>query len=254
MTKQKNVPMIIAHRGESYDAPENTLASINLAWKRNTDAVEIDVHLTKDNHVVAIHDKNTLRTSLKNQKIKSLTLEELKKLDVGLWKNKKWKGELIPTLKEILLTVPKEKKLIIEIKSDKKILPFLKNDLLSSNLNQQQIEIISFNYSTVVLAKKEFPQSKVMLLIELDYNWFTKLKSLSVHRLIEKVKLGNLDGLNAWAGKLLNENFIKEIKTAGLSIYCWTVNDLQHAKSLANWGIDAITTDRAGWLKEKLNN
>lgn len=252
MTKLKNIPLIIAHRGESYDAPENTLASINLAWERNADAVEIDVHLSKDNQVIVIHDKNTLRTGLVNDKVRKQTLEELKKIDIGIWKSKKWKGESIPTLKEVLLTVPPNKKLIVEIKSNKKILPFLKNDLITSNFPTNQIEFISFNYSTAVLAKKEFPESRVLLLIELDYNWFTKLKSLSVQRIIEKTKMGNLDGINAWAGKLLDENFIHEVKTAGLLIYCWTVNNLKLAKSLSNWGIDAITTDRAGWLKMHL--
>jgi glycerophosphoryl diester phosphodiesterase len=53
--------IIIAHRGESYDAPENTLAAINLAWKRKVQAVEIDVQLTNDNEIVVIHDKDTLR-------------------------------------------------------------------------------------------------------------------------------------------------------------------------------------------------
>ena len=252
MTKLKNVPSIIAHRGESYVAPENTLASINLAWERNADAVEIDVHLSKDNQVIVIHDKNTIRTGSINNKVKCLTLEELKKIDIGIWKNKKWKGESIPTLKEVLLTVPSNKKLIVEIKSNKKIIPFLKNDLITSNLSPNQIEFISFNYSTAVLAKKEFPEIRVLLLIELDYNWFTKLKSLSVQRIIEKTKFGNLDGINVWAGKLLDENFIQKVKSAGLSIYCWTVNNLELAKYLSNWGIDAITTDRAGRLKKNL--
>ena len=61
--------LIIAHRGESYDAPENTLASINLAWKRKADAVEVDVQLTKDKKIVVIHDNSTLRTGGKLKKI-----------------------------------------------------------------------------------------------------------------------------------------------------------------------------------------
>ena len=85
--------LIIAHRGESFDAPENTLASINLAWERGAGAVEIDVHLSKDNQIVVIHDSNTKRVGAKNKKVSKQTLSELKKLDIGSWKNVKWKDE-----------------------------------------------------------------------------------------------------------------------------------------------------------------
>ncbi len=96
--------LIIAHRGESYDAPENTLASINLAWQRDADAVEIDVRLSKDNKVVVFHDKTTRRLGGRNESVKNQTLEELKELDVGSWKSEKYKNEKIPTLTEVLAT------------------------------------------------------------------------------------------------------------------------------------------------------
>ena len=118
---RKTEPIIIAHRGESYDAPENTLASINLAWQRNDDAVEVDVHLTKDNRIVVIHDPNTKRITGQNKKIKNSTLTELQTLDFGSWKAEKWKDEKIPTIDEVLQTVPVNKKIIIEIKSGKNI-------------------------------------------------------------------------------------------------------------------------------------
>ena len=74
---KKNKFIIIAHRGESYDAPENTHASINLAWEREVDAVEIDVQLTKDEKIVVIHDKSTLRTGGKLKRISSNTYDNL---------------------------------------------------------------------------------------------------------------------------------------------------------------------------------
>ncbi len=78
---------IIAHRGASHDAPENTLAAVNLGWKRNADAVEVDVYLSKDNRIVAIHDKNTKRTTGHDGLVKEMTWSELQKLDAGNWKN-----------------------------------------------------------------------------------------------------------------------------------------------------------------------
>ena len=244
--------LIIAHRGESFDAPENTLASINLAWERGAEAVEIDIHLSKDNQVVVIHDPNTKRVGAKNKKVKQQTLTELKELNVGTWKNEKYKDEKIPTLKEVLATIPSENKLIIEIKSSNNILPFLKDDIINSDLRTEQIEFISFSYSTVVETKKIFPQNKVLYLVDLDYTWYTKLISPSIEKLITKTKEANLDGLNVWAGKLLTKEFSLKVNSADLLLYTWTVNDPKHAQNLIDWGINGITTDRAQWLRTKL--
>ncbi|MCH7827462.1 MAG: hypothetical protein IIC75_05760 [Bacteroidetes bacterium] len=75
--------IIIAHRGESYDAPENTLASVNLAWERGADAVEVDIRMTKDKNIVVIHDRTTKRTGGKNYKIKDSSYDELNNVNVG---------------------------------------------------------------------------------------------------------------------------------------------------------------------------
>ena len=71
--------LLIAHRGESYDAPENTLASLNLAWERGALAVEVDVHLSKDNQVVVIHDSTTTRTAGKSEKVKNQAQQRFRK-------------------------------------------------------------------------------------------------------------------------------------------------------------------------------
>ncbi len=78
-----NSVQIIAHRGESYSAPENTLAAVTLAWQRNADAVEVDVHLSKEGRLVVIHDDNTRRTAGVDRKVREQTLAELKALDAG---------------------------------------------------------------------------------------------------------------------------------------------------------------------------
>jgi len=199
---------IIAHRGESFDAPENTLASINLAWERSAGAVEIDVHLSRDNRVVAIHDSTTKRTGGLNKKVKDQTLSELRLLDVGSWKNIKYKDERIPTLIEILKTVPEKKRLIIEIKSGKKSVPFLKYEILQSKISPSQVEVISFDYNVIKIAKKLMPEIKMLYLAELDYSWMSKLLSPPVEKLIEKVKKADLEGLNVWSGEILDQEFL----------------------------------------------
>lgn len=245
----QKIPLIIAHRGESYDAPENTLASVNLAWERGADAVEIDIRLSKDNQVVVFHDKTTRRIGGRNELVKNQTLQELKNLDAGLWKSEKFKNERIPSLKEVLETVLVNKKLIIEIKSSKKIIPFLIHDLKTSNLENSQIEIISFKYDVLKELKTKLPKITMFYLADLDYSWMTKVFSPPVEKLIEMVEQAKLNGLNVWAGKLLTEKFICTVKWKKLLLYVWTVNDLDYAKNLAELGIDGITTDRAEWMK-----
>lgn len=249
----ENKTQIIAHRGESFDAPENTLASIILAWDRGAEAVEIDVHLSKDNKVVVIHDPNTKRVGGRNKKVSKQTLAELKELDIGTWKSEEWKDEKIPTLKEVLSTVPSDGKIIIEIKSSKEILQFIKSDIAESELKNNQVEFISFGYSTIVETKKMFPQNNCLYLVDLDYTWYTRLVSPSAEKIIAKAKEGNLDGINVWAGKLLTKQFVEKVKTANLLLYTWTVNNPQQAKQLIKWQIDGITTDKAQWLKNKIS-
>ncbi|MCB9949963.1 MAG: hypothetical protein H6824_03175 [Planctomycetaceae bacterium] len=99
---------IVAHRGASYDAPENTLPAFKLAWEKGADAIEGDFYLTKDQQIVCIHDKDTKRTG-KNQPVLTVaesTLAELRKVDVGSWKDAKYKETFIPTIQEVLATVP----------------------------------------------------------------------------------------------------------------------------------------------------
>ena len=125
--------IIIAHRGESYEAPENTIASINLAWERGADAVEIDVQLSKDDEIVVIHDTDTFRTGRRDKNIRDQTLEELQQLDVGVYKGKAYKNEKIPTISQVLDTIPEGKKLFVEIKCGKEIIPPLRNIVSSQS-------------------------------------------------------------------------------------------------------------------------
>lgn len=249
----KTSDIIIAHRGESFDAPENTLAAINLAWKNKVKSVEIDIHLTYDNEIVVIHDYDTLRVSGIKKVIRKTSLRELKHLDVGSYKGLKWKNERIPNLQEVLQTVPLDGKLIIEIKSDDRILEKLKLDLARSQLNNSQIEIIAFDLNTIAKAKQMMPEYKMLWLLDLDYFWPHWLLRINKQRLIRIVKKHKLEGVNVWAGKILNRNFIEKFHQAGLLIYTWTVNKPRVAEKLLKAGIDGITTDRAAWMTQHLN-
>jgi glycerophosphoryl diester phosphodiesterase len=240
--------MIIAHRGESYDAPENTLASINLAWKRDADAVEIDVQLTKDEKIVLIHDKTTLRTGGTYKRIAQNNYDELLKIDVGKLKDTKWKDEKIPLLDEVIDTIPKHKILFVEIKTGKRIIKPLQKLTDKKNFNPSQIKFIGFNITTMKLLKEAFPDIGVYWIVEgKNYRSKDNLKET-----ISKCKSAKLDGLDVQARKYLTNDVIHSVKNSGLRIYTWTVDDPQRAKQLRFNGIDGITSNRAGWLKNKL--
>ncbi|BAX79592.1 glycerophosphodiester phosphodiesterase family protein [Labilibaculum antarcticum] len=250
----KNVnDIIIAHRGESFDAPENTLAAINLAWERGASAVEIDVHMTKDKQIVVIHDEDTARVSNRKMIIKKSFFKELKELDTGSFKNEKWKGEHISSLQEVLKTVPGYGRLIIEIKSNSDLLDRLKIELAKSKLKNSQIEIIAFDSSTLAKAKRIMPEYRMLWLLDLDYYlpWWLIWKSKN--SLIKKAKQLNFDGVDVWAGKLLTKDFITAFKNSDLLVYTWTVNSPQKSELLIRQGIDGITTDRAAWITEQIN-
>src|SRR5437899_10037499 len=142
---QKQGVEIIAHRGASHDAPENTLAAVNLAWQQNADAVEIDVHLSRDGQLVVIHDENTRKTAGWNKNVSEQTLPELRRLDVGRWKGRQWAGAKIPVLAEVLGALPAGKRLFIEVKSGDAFIPAFADEFARSRAKPEQIVLIGFS-------------------------------------------------------------------------------------------------------------
>src|SRR5262245_52466901 len=107
---------IVGHRGASYDAPENSLSAMKLAWVQDADGIETDIHLSKDNHIVVMHDYDTKRIGGVDKKIVDQNWDELQKLEIGAWKDPKYAGEKMPTLDSFLATIPNGKCIFIEIK------------------------------------------------------------------------------------------------------------------------------------------
>ena len=245
--KNKNF-IIIAHRGESYNAPENTLASINLAWERNADAVEIDIQLTKDKKIVVIHDKSTLRTGGKLKRIATSNYNDLINIDVGKYKGTKWKNERIPLFEDVLDTIPESKALFVEIKSDEKTIDTLKKLFINKKVKSKQVKFIGFNYQTMYRVKKVFPKFESYWIIEgKDYK-----RNASLSSVITRCRKSNLDGIDVQEKKFLDEKIIHQVHNSNLKIYTWTVDDPARVEQLYFAGIDGITTNRASWLKQQI--
>ncbi|MHC4536811.1 MAG: glycerophosphodiester phosphodiesterase family protein [Planctomycetota bacterium] len=241
---------IIAHRGASYVAPENTMASVMLGWEKGAD-VEVDVHLSKDNQIVVIHDSSTKRTGKTDLIVKDTPSRELRKLDVGSFKSEKFTGEQIPFLANVIKTIPPGRKLYVEIKCKKEVLPILENLITKSN-KMSQIVIIGFDLETVTMSKQ---------LIDVPTYW---LKGTEKEKETEKwiphdphlVQVAidkGLDGLDVhYAG--VTKEFTDAVKAAGQKLYTWTVDDPDEAIRLVGLGVAGITTNRPQWLRQQLKD
>ena len=251
-TAARERPEIEAHRGESHDAPENTMASFKLAWALNDEAAELDVHLTKDGKLIVSHDADTERTAGTKMIIKDATVEELRKLDVGAWKDARFAGARLPLLDEVLATIPEGKRLFIEVKIGPEAVPELFECLKRAKKSPAQTVIIGFNLSTVQAAKKALPALKVYWLAQQKQDKKTKKWTPTVEALIAKAKTAGVDGIDVAAKPTVDRTFVNAVHDAKLECYVWTVDEAEQARALAAAGVDGITTNRAAWLREQL--
>lgn len=241
---------IIAHRGASDLAPENTMASVKLGWEKQAD-VEVDVYLTSDQRIVCIHDKTTKRTTGVDLKVSETDTAQLRRLDAGSFKDPKFAGEQIPFLEDVIATIPPKRKLYVEIKCGQEILPLLHKTFIDSG-KMDRIVVIGFDLETVTAAKKLMGLPTYWLKgtekVKDTEQWIPHDASLA-----QTTRDRGLDGLDVhYAG--VNEEFVRGVRAHGQKLYVWTVNDPDEAARLVALGVDGITTDRPDWLREQLRN
>jgi len=243
---------LIAHRGASYDAPENTLAAVNLAWQQNADAVEVDVHLSKDRKLVVIHDDNTRRTGGVDDKVSEQTLSKLRSLDVGCWKGKQWTGEKVPLLEEVLAAIPEGRRLFVELKCGPEGVSVFQKALSLSGTTPGPVVAISFSLDLVTRLKAGTPALEACWICKFRRNWNTGRWSPAADELISTLTMAGANGVDLDARGPVNSILVKKFKDAGLKVYVWTVDSPVEARRLFKAGVDGITTNRPGWLREKL--
>jgi len=164
----QEIPKLIAHRGASANAPENTLSAFRLAWKKDADGIEGDFFLTADGQVVCIHDDNTKRTAGKAMPVKTSTLEELRTLEYGAWKDPKYRGEKIPVLSEVLDELPPGKWFFLEIKDSPRIVKPIAEILARKRPDKDKVILISFNKDVIKACRETMPEYRANLLSSLD--------------------------------------------------------------------------------------
>ena len=239
-----NIPFhYVGHRGASYLAPENTLASIKLAWKLGADGAECDVMLTSDQKVVLFHDKNSKKLTGENYTINETTWDQLKSLVIIPRETNRpeYSHETIPLLKEVLINIPKDRMLVIEIKTGPEILPHLQK-VIAQHWKSGQISFIAFDFETIKQAKALYP--------EVPCYYLSSFKS-DINKHLDACVESGLDGVDL-RHNIIDQELVERCHASGLDVWCWTVNDTETAQKMKEFGVSAVTTDRPAWLKSNL--
>jgi glycerophosphoryl diester phosphodiesterase len=234
-------PRIVAHRGASFDAPENTLAAFRLAWQLGCEAIELDVRTTKDGHVVVIHDETTERTGGGvDRPVADQTLAEIRALDAGGWKGSTYAGETIPTLADVLATVPRGGAVFVEIKSGIETVPAVAAAIAAGDPSPRGGAVLLQSYDADVLAalSRAVPNAPAYWTVDPpDDGRYDR-------SVIDEAKARGFAGL-ALDYRGVDDEFVHAVRDAGLALDVWTIND---APTLSEWaarsGVRWIETDR----------
>ncbi|WP_274309684.1 glycerophosphodiester phosphodiesterase [Solibacillus daqui] len=227
---------ILAHRGLSASFPENTAIAFQQAAKLSCWGVEFDVHLTKDQHLVVIHDESIDRTSNGTGFVKDLTLAELKTYDFGSWFEEKFAGEQICTLEEVLDIFKDTKHQInIEIKSD--VFEYPGIEILVANAiekfqQKERIIVSSFNHETIARFQQIQPNINCALLFA---SLITNLDEYVRNFDCQAIHIPYYYGMRS---------IIQLAIQRGIIVRAYTVNNQKIAQQMEQLGIDAIFSDK----------
>jgi glycerophosphoryl diester phosphodiesterase len=215
--------LIVAHRGASAYEPENTLRSVKRALELGADMVEVDVRASRDGHIVVMHDAMVDRTTNGKGYVKDMTLEELKKLKVGL-------GERVPTLQEVAELIRGKAQLVVEIKVpeiEEKVLQIIKENEL-----ERDVLITSFYHPILKHVKELNPNVRTGAII--------------ASRPIKAARLAMDANSNALFPKYVyvDPRMVEEAHRHDLAVYPWTVDALNEIEPLIKMGVDRIVTNK----------
>jgi glycerophosphoryl diester phosphodiesterase len=183
-----------------------------------------------------MHDKKLDRTTTGKGPVGDRTLAELRKLKIR-WDEKVYEDEHVPSLEEVLDFIPAGKRVFIEVKVGPEIVPELKRVIAASDLNREQIVVISFNIDTMRESKKAMP--------EFEHYFLAERKNTTFEEVLAKAKEAKCDGVNLSIEWPVTADMVQRAKEAGLDTYVWTIREKQAliAAGLAAMDVAGITTD-----------
>jgi glycerophosphoryl diester phosphodiesterase len=251
-----SAPLIIAHRGASASAPENTCQALAIAIDDGADMVEVDVQLTRDSHAVVFHDWNLARlasrTGYSQRQLKSLgvgdvDLDELQRFDVGSWKDRTFAGVRIPSLSELLGNARGRIALNLELKipdrdmGERPLRPGLIRELkraFALHPAPNPLLISSFDRTVLELARAASPDWRLGVLPQRG----------GLHATIDLA-----EGLQARSVHLpcrtINASVVRRIHDRGLSVFAYTADRPHLLRRLIDAGVDGIFTNVPGRLR-----
>ena len=239
---------VIAHRGFSGIAPENTLASARAAIDVGADGSEFDIRCSSDGHIILLHDYTVDRTTDGKGKGSELTFATLRKLDAGSWKDKKYAGEQIPTLDEAIAVFKDTGcKPVIEIKEE--------------GISQRVIDAVRragmFDQTIIIAGSGKVVREIRKLAPELPcYLVWRKVLEGTPHEQAQEIlrvaAKHNTSMVDLDYG-MLSPEVVKELKRGGLTVWCWTVDSPVAIEALMRWGVDGITTNYPNEVIHLLN-
>ena len=225
---------VIAHRGFSGIAPENTLAAFQKAIDHGFEYFELDIHKTKDDSVVVIHDSSVDRTSSNGMKgkIEDMTYAELSRVRVGYSSKfgEQFKDEKVPTLREALQLAKGKIKVCLEIKvngAEEQVM-----DMLEDLEMKDQVIIFSFLYPALAKVRQLDKNIDILYLI-----------GAADETTIDYAKVINAQAIGAGGGNPLTKEYVDKVHQAGLEIWRWTVDDEATMKELIGNGVDGIISN-----------
>jgi len=224
--------LVMGHRGARGLAPENTIASFETARKIGVDFVELDVHVSKDAHLIVIHDATVGRTTDGHGYIKDMNLSEIKALDAGSWFDPRYTREKVPTLTKVLEWSGGEMPLAIELKGGfEQGVVHRVIDLLWRYDMANEVILISFNHRALQHVKALSPEIRTGILY--------------VARLVDSIAVARRSVADAlhpnW--NYVDRELVRETHAAGLALSTWTVNEPEDMRTLIEMGVDSIGTD-----------
>jgi glycerophosphoryl diester phosphodiesterase len=243
-------PLIVAHRGACGHGPENTLPAFRQAWTLGAEAIEVDVRLSADGHIVCIHDADTARVAGTRRVVAESTLDELRRLDVGSGFGPSFRGACIPTLAEVFATAPAGKSVYVEVKCGPELVPPLLEAFRKSGLGTEQLVVISFTAGVVRALKDRAPDVRASWLCSCRRDEHGAFRP-TAQEVIRTLAECGADGIGAHA-RLDDGEFIQAILAAGFEFHVWTVNDPRQAQWFARMGAASITTDYPEMLLDAL--
>ncbi len=227
-----HIPLVIAHRGDSSNALENSLESVHRALSLPVDLIEIDIRRSRDNGLYVMHDKLTGRTAGKNIDIERATSDTISRIRLN-------NGEPVPTLTDVIKAVAGSAGLNLEIKSDGAGL--LTAEYFASSDYDGYVLLSSFKEEEVLAVRRALPSMPTSIIFDVFTAQGVPSYKEQGYRIISLRK------------KTVSEKLVNTCHEQGIDVYVWTIDDEEEMRKFIDWGVDGIYSNKPGVLKKVID-